>query len=33
MQIATTRNGAIKITLNAAQEMKLVNNKYHGFVK
>lgn len=26
-------SGPIKITLNSAQEMKLVNNKYHSFVK
>lgn len=31
MEIATLKRGAIKIT-NSAQKMKLVKNKYHGFV-
>lgn len=33
MEIATLKNGAIKITFYSTQEMKLVKNKYHNFVK
>lgn len=33
VEIATLKSGAIKITFDSVQEMKLVKNEDHGFVK
>lgn len=33
VEIATLKSGAIKITFDSAQEMKLVKNKYRSFIK
>lgn len=33
VEIATLKSGTIEITFNSVQEMKLVKNKDHGYVK
>lgn len=33
VEIAALKSGAIKITFDSVQEMKLVKNEDHGFVK
>lgn len=33
VEIATLKSGAIEITFDSVQEMKLVKNKDHGYVK